>query len=153
MRHWGPLVQGPCFNPLDPTDLTSNMRYFPRISPNSLKFSPEFRANIKIQSPTCAYLLIKNKLFLLHLKMHFVSFNLIYWTPIYGRHLLEGSDLEKYGKMWKNGCFSGGIWSIGLTQWCTPPSVTSCSAAGSHYTGNTDHRSHCMPSPHPETLY
>ena len=27
------------FNPLDPTDLPSNMRYFPRISPNSLKIS------------------------------------------------------------------------------------------------------------------
>ena len=42
--------------------------------------------------------------------MHFVSFNLVYWTPICGRHLLEGSDLEKYGKMWKNGPFSGLIW-------------------------------------------
>ena len=39
-------------NPLDPTDLRSNMCYFPRISPNSLKNSPEFRANIQIQRPT-----------------------------------------------------------------------------------------------------
>ena len=48
----------PSLNPLDPTDLPSNMRYFPRISPNSLKISPEFRANIQIQRPTYVYLLI-----------------------------------------------------------------------------------------------
>ena len=33
-------------NPLDPTDLPSSMQYFPRISPNSLKISPRFRADI-----------------------------------------------------------------------------------------------------------
>ena len=50
--------------------------------------------------------------------MHFVSFNLIYWTPICGRHLLEDSDLEKYGKMWKNSRFSGRIWpDWGNTTW------------------------------------
>ena len=43
-------------NPLDPTDLPSNMRYFPRISPNSLKISPKFRANSLIQSLTYVYL-------------------------------------------------------------------------------------------------
>ena len=30
------------FIPLDPKDSTSNMRYFPRISPNSLKIPPNF---------------------------------------------------------------------------------------------------------------
>ena len=29
------------FNPIDPGDLSSNIRYFPRISPNSLKISPK----------------------------------------------------------------------------------------------------------------
>ena len=48
-----------CFNPLDPTDLASSMRYFTRISPNSLKISPEFRANLQIQSPANAYLFIE----------------------------------------------------------------------------------------------
>ena len=38
--------------PVDPMDFTSNMRYFPRISPNSLEISPKFRANIQIQSLT-----------------------------------------------------------------------------------------------------
>ena len=47
---------GPMINPLDPTDLPSNMRYFPRISPKSLKISPEFWSNIQIQRPTYVYL-------------------------------------------------------------------------------------------------
>ena len=95
------------FNPLDPTDLPFNMWYFPRISPNSLKISPKLRANILIQSPTHPYLFIKTKQFLLYLKGNFIGFNLMYWTPICGKYFLEGSILEKYGKMWKNGRFSG----------------------------------------------
>ena len=47
------------FNPLDPTDLPSNMWYFPRISPKSLEISPKFRANSQIQSLTYVYLFIK----------------------------------------------------------------------------------------------
>ena len=35
----------------------------------------------------------------------FMSFNLIYWTPICGKCFLEGSILEKCGKIWENGCF------------------------------------------------
>ena len=48
-------------NPLDPTDLPFNMRYFPRISPNSLEISPKLRSNIIIQSPSDPYLFIKTK--------------------------------------------------------------------------------------------
>ena len=65
-------------NPLDPRDHPSNMRYFPRISPNSLRISPKFRADIQIQSLTYTYLFIKTKLFLLNMKGCFISFNLIY---------------------------------------------------------------------------
>ena len=39
-------------NSLDPKDFTFNMRYFPRISPNSLKIPPYFLANIQTQSLT-----------------------------------------------------------------------------------------------------
>ena len=46
-------------NPLDPKDLQSNMRYFPRIYQNSLKISPKLRANSQIQSLTYVYLFIK----------------------------------------------------------------------------------------------
>ena len=46
-------------NPIDPGDLPSNMRYFPRISPNSLKISLKFRATIHIQSLTNAHIFIK----------------------------------------------------------------------------------------------
>ena len=98
---------------LDPTDLPSSMRYFPRISPNSLKISPKFRAYIQIQRPTYAYLYIKMKLFLLHFKGHFIGFNLIHWTVICGKYFLRGSILKKCGKMWKNGRFSGGYDRIG----------------------------------------
>ena len=105
-------------NPLDPTDLPFNMRYFPRISPNSLKISPKLRANILIQSPTHPYLFIKTKKFLLYLKGNFIGFNLIYWTPICDKYFLEGSILEKCGKFRKNGCFSGRIWpDWGNTTW------------------------------------
>ena len=94
------------------------MRYFPRISPNSLKLSPKLRANVKFQSSTHAYLFIKTKLCLLHSKVHFISFNLIYWTPICGKYSLECSILEKCGKIWKNGCFSGWLWpDWGNTAW------------------------------------
>ena len=40
-------ILGVSLNPLDPTDLPSNMRYFPRISQISLKIPPQFRANIQ----------------------------------------------------------------------------------------------------------
>ena len=36
-----------------------------------------------------------------------MGFNLIYWTYIYGKYFLNGSFLEKCGKIWKNGRFSG----------------------------------------------
>ena len=49
------------FNPIDPKGLPSNMRYFPRISQNSLKIPQEFRAGIQTQSVTNAYLFIKTK--------------------------------------------------------------------------------------------
>ena len=49
------------FNPLDPTEIPSSMRYFPRIFQNSLKISPQFRASIYIQSLTYAYISITTK--------------------------------------------------------------------------------------------
>ena len=36
-----------------------------------------------------------------------MGFNLIYWTPICGKNFLDCSILEKCGKIWKNGRFSG----------------------------------------------
>ena len=36
-----------------------------------------------------------------------MGFHLIYWTPICGEYFLHCSILEKCGKIWKNGCFSG----------------------------------------------
>ena len=39
-----------------------------------------------------------------------MGFNLIYWTPKSGSYFFGGSNLEKYGQFWKNGCFSGRIW-------------------------------------------
>ena len=36
--------------------------------------------------------------------------NLIYWTPICGKYFLDCSFLEKRGKIWKNGRFSGRLW-------------------------------------------
>ena len=50
-----------CFNPIDPGDLPSNMRYFPRISQNSLKISPKFRATIHIQSLTSPLIYISQQ--------------------------------------------------------------------------------------------
>ena len=41
--------------------------------------------------------------------MHFISFNSIYDTPISGKYFFGGSILEKCGKTWKNGPFSGGL--------------------------------------------
>ena len=34
-----------------------------------------------------------------------MGFNLIYWTPMSGYYFFVGSNLEKYGKFWKNGRF------------------------------------------------
>ena len=45
-------------------------------------------------------------------------FNLIYWTPMSGSYFCIGSNLEKCGKFWENGRFSGRIrpdW--GNTAW------------------------------------
>ena len=39
-----------------------------------------------------------------------MGFNMIYWTPVSGSSFLWGSILEKCGKFWKNGRFSGRIW-------------------------------------------
>ena len=94
-----PTMSNVNFNPIDPTHLSSNMRYFPRISPNSLKISPKFRVDSQIQSLPWTYLFIKTKLFLLRLKLHFTSYNMIYWAPTCGRHFWEGFF---FGKMWKN---------------------------------------------------
>ena len=58
ITHLSPL------NPIDPRDLPSKLRYFPRISPNSLKISPKFRATNHIQSLTNAHILIKRDHFL-----------------------------------------------------------------------------------------
>ena len=91
------------FNPIDPKDPHSIMQYFPRISPNSLKISPKFRATIHIQHLTYTHLFIKTISFLLHWIGHFISFNLIYWTPIYAINsfwmVLLWKNVEKYGKM------------------------------------------------------
>ena len=38
---------------------------------------------------------------------NFIGFNSIYWTPICGKYFLDCSILEKCGKIWKNGRFSG----------------------------------------------
>ena len=47
-----------------------------------------------------------------------MGFNLIYWTPMCGKYFLEGSILEKCGKIWKNGRFSGRLWpDWGNTTW------------------------------------
>ena len=55
-------IRGISFTPIDPMDLSSEMRYFPRVSPNSLKISPIFKVNIKIQSIPYAHLSIKNEI-------------------------------------------------------------------------------------------
>ena len=47
-----------------------------------------------------------------------MGFNLIYWTPMSGSYFCIGYNLEKCGKFWKNGHFSGRIrpdW--GNTAW------------------------------------
>ena len=47
-----------------------------------------------------------------------MGFKMIYWTPMSGKYFLYGSILEKYGKIWKNGRFTGRIlpdW--GNTAW------------------------------------
>ena len=46
-----------------------------------------------------------------------MGFNLIYWTPCVYLFFFF-SNLEKYGKFWKNSCFSGRIWpEWGNTAW------------------------------------
>ena len=39
-----------------------------------------------------------------------MGFKMIYWTSMSGSYFLYGSILEKCGKFWKNGRFSGRIW-------------------------------------------
>ena len=80
------VSDGFLINPIDPGDLSSNMLYFTRISQNSLKISPKFRATIDIQSFTNAHIFIKTKSFLLHFTGYFSGFNLIYWTPVSGQY-------------------------------------------------------------------
>ena len=47
-----------------------------------------------------------------------MALNLIYWTPMSGKYILVSPNLEKYGKFWKNGRFSGRIWpDWGNTTW------------------------------------
>ena len=47
-----------------------------------------------------------------------MGFNLIKWNPMSCSYFFGGSNLEKYGKFWKNGCFSGRIWpDWGNTTW------------------------------------
>ena len=54
----------------------------------------------------------------MHLIGLFLGFNLIYWIPMGGYYFFVGSNLEKYGKFWKNGRFSGQIWlDWGNTAW------------------------------------
>ena len=68
---------------------------FPQDFPKFPQNSPQFRANTQIQILTNAYLLIKTKRFLLHLTWNFMGFNLIYWTPICGKNLLDYLVSEK----------------------------------------------------------
>ena len=44
-------------------------------------------------------------IFFLHLKEHFVGFNLIYWTSMSGSYFLYGSILEKMWKLWEKRLF------------------------------------------------
>ena len=47
-----------------------------------------------------------------------MGFNSIYWTPMSGSYFFGDSIFEKYGKIWKNGHFSGRIWpDCGNTIW------------------------------------
>ena len=47
-----------------------------------------------------------------------MAFNLISWTPIGGKYILVGSNLEKCGKFRENGRCSGRIWpDWGNTAW------------------------------------
>ena len=80
----GPTLYIYYINPIDPRDLPSKLRYFPRISPNSLKISPKFRATNHIQSLTNAHIFIKTRSFPLCLRENFTGFNLIYCTPVCG---------------------------------------------------------------------
>ena len=100
------------FNPIDPKDLPSNMWYFPRISQNSLKIPPTFKANIQIQSLTTHTYLSKQN----NLKGHFIGFNLIYWTSVNTFWMVP--FCKKCGKIWKNTRLSGRLrldW--GNTAW------------------------------------
>ena len=48
----------------------------------------------------------------------FMGFTLTYWTPMGGSYFFIGSNLEKHGKFWKNGRFSGRIWpDWGIAAW------------------------------------
>ena len=57
-----------------------------------------------------------------------MGFNLIYCTSMYGSYFLVGSILEKCGKIWKNGRFSGRI----RPNW---GNIAQADMAGLGYTG------------------
>ena len=60
-----------------------------------------------------------------------MGFNLIYWTPICGKTFLDCSILEKCGKIWKNGRFSGRLqpdW--GNTVWAAMAGLGSKGLSG-----------------------
>ena len=79
-----------------------------------------------------------------------MGFNLIYCTPMGGSYFLSCSNLEKYGKFWKNGRFfqadmaglgkycMGGYGRIGVYRVNQPPScqVYSLVQAGTSHSLN-----------------
>ena len=80
---------------------------FPKIPS---KFPPTFMqiCMFKVVHRTI-HLSKRNDLFCIW-KMHFLGFDLRYWTPMNGSYFVHGSILEKCGHFWKNVCFSGRIW-------------------------------------------
>ena len=65
---------------LDPGDFTSNMLYFPRISPNSFKLLSKY-LNLKFYQGLAFY---RNEIISFVFESAFHGFNLIYWKPICG---------------------------------------------------------------------
>ena len=91
-------------NPLDPTDLRPACGISPRFS----KHFQNFQQYVEQSSAEMHTLVISGR-FLLCCIDRFTSFNLIYWTSMGGLYILGSSSLEKCGKFWKNGRFSGRI--------------------------------------------
>ena len=92
--------------PLDPTEFTSNMRYFPRISPKFPQNSPHLLSRYSISKLYQGLSIHQNEI----ISWDFAGFNLIYWKHICGLYFLNSSPLEKCGNFWENGRFSGRIW-------------------------------------------